>query len=139
MAIDGKLHSRNSRSSSFARLTDLTKMQTCNRVSRVHQGKDWAGTSTHLVEFEVVQQVIQLSVLGVLLELDIVLLQTMQGELGLVVNKDFQRLRKVSAARPPCIVPTFCINFRQVTRTSLPRVALNIMTCLWAGVARKIS
>lgn len=51
-----------------------------------------------LVELEVVQQVVQLSVLGILLELDVVLLQTVQGELGLVVDKDFQGLRDVSEA-----------------------------------------
>lgn len=47
---------------------------------------------THLVELEVVQEVIQLSVLAVLLKLDVVLLQTVQGKLGLVVNEDLKRL-----------------------------------------------
>jgi hypothetical protein len=33
---------------------------------------------------------------------------------------------------------TDCMNFLHVARTSLARVAENIMTCLWAGVARKM-
>lgn len=43
-----------------------------------------------LVEFQRVQQVRQLSVLFLLLQLDVVLLQTMQGQLGFVVNVDLQ-------------------------------------------------
>lgn len=34
---------------------------------------------------------------------------------------------------------TFCMNFLQVGRISLLRVAENIITCLWCGVARKMS
>jgi hypothetical protein len=71
-------------------------MQTCDKVSNA-QMPLMRRPCTHLVELEVVQQIIQLSVLGILLELDVVLLQTVQGELGLVVDKDFQGLRNVSA------------------------------------------
>lgn len=47
---------------------------------------------TDLVELEVVEQVVELSVLLLLLELEEVLLQTVQGELGLVVDVDLERL-----------------------------------------------
>jgi hypothetical protein len=52
---------------------------------------------TYLVELEVVQQIVQLSVLAVLFELDVVLLKTVQGELGLVVDKDLKRLYPVKS------------------------------------------
>lgn len=45
-----------------------------------------------LVEFELVEQVVELAVLGVLGELDKVLLETVQGELGLVIDVDFKGL-----------------------------------------------
>jgi hypothetical protein len=45
-----------------------------------------------LVELEVVQQFIQLAVLLCLAKLDVVLLQTVQGELGLVVDIDLERV-----------------------------------------------
>lgn len=49
----------------------------------------------HLVELEVVQEIIKLSVLGTLLKLDVMLLQTVQSELSLVIDVDFKRLKSV--------------------------------------------
>lgn len=48
---------------------------------------------TDLVELEVVEEVVELAVLLAFLELEVVLLETMEGELGLVVDVDFQGLR----------------------------------------------
>lgn len=47
----------------------------------------------NLVELEVVEQVAELSVLGLLLNVDIVLLETVQGQLSFVVHKNLQRRR----------------------------------------------
>jgi len=47
-----------------------------------------------LVELEVIQEIEQLAVLLILLQLDVVLLQTMEGNLGTIVDKDLQRLRR---------------------------------------------
>lgn len=48
---------------------------------------------TYLVELERVKQVIELSVLCRLSELDVMLLKTVKGELRLVVDVDLERLR----------------------------------------------
>ena len=45
-----------------------------------------------LVEFESVEQLIQLAILLSLAQLDVVLLQTVEGELGLVVDVDLERV-----------------------------------------------
>ena len=50
--------------------------------------------ATDLVELQRVEKVIQLSVLLLLLELDVVLLQSVQSELGLVIDVDLERLQK---------------------------------------------
>lgn len=64
-------------------------MTTCGQsVSR----RQFEAIGANLVEFELVEQVVELAVFGGLLELDVVLLQTMKGELGLVIDVDFQRL-----------------------------------------------
>ena len=47
-----------------------------------------------LVELERVEQVKELSVLLVLLDLDVVLLEAVQGQLGLVVDEDFHGLQR---------------------------------------------
>lgn len=47
-----------------------------------------------LVEFERVEQVEELSVLFVLLDLDVVLLKTVEGQLGFVVDEDFHGLQR---------------------------------------------
>ncbi len=47
-----------------------------------------------LVEFERVEQIEELSVLLVLLDLDIVLLETVEGQLGFVVDEDFHGLQR---------------------------------------------
>jgi len=48
---------------------------------------------THLVELEAVQQIVELSVLLALGELDKVLLKTVEGQLGLVVDVNLEGLR----------------------------------------------
>ena len=74
MQIDGKLHSCSNASSCVARATDLTKMQTCDGgISLVHRASGIA----HLVKLKVVQQVVELPVLLLLLQLEVVLLETM--------------------------------------------------------------
>lgn len=45
-----------------------------------------------LVELKVVKEVVQLAVLLLLAELDVVLLQTVEGELGVVVDVDLKRV-----------------------------------------------
>ena len=45
-----------------------------------------------LVEFQLVKEVVELAVLLGLAKLDVVLLETMEGELGLVVHVDLQRV-----------------------------------------------
>jgi hypothetical protein len=47
---------------------------------------------TDLVELERVEELVELAVLLLLLELDVVLLQTVQRELGLVIDVDLKRL-----------------------------------------------
>jgi len=49
-------------------------------------------TKTHLVELEAVQQVVELSVLLALGELDKVLLKTVQSQLGLIIDVDLEGL-----------------------------------------------
>ena len=94
IAIEGKLHSRRRRSSSVARETDLTKMQTCERKggqrSIEHRGVE--GEVKDLVELQRIEQVIQLAVLGGLLEANVVLLQSVESELLLVVDVDLEGL-----------------------------------------------
>lgn len=45
-----------------------------------------------MIEFEGIKQIVQLSILGRLLDLDEVLLETVQGEFRLVVDIDLERL-----------------------------------------------
>lgn len=70
------------------------------------------------------------------------LLEAVKGELRLVVDKNFKGLHK-SSIRTGGIYkwksPTLAMNFLHVSLISLAKVALNIMTCLWCGVARNIS
>jgi hypothetical protein len=53
-----------------------------------------AAENHDLVELQSIQQVIELSVLLRLCELDVVLLQTVQSQLVLLVNIDFEWLRR---------------------------------------------
>lgn len=46
----------------------------------------------NLVELEVVQKLIQLAVLLLFVELDVVLLQAVEGELGIIIDIDLQRV-----------------------------------------------
>ena len=50
--------------------------------------------STSLVELERIQQLEELAVLLRVLQLDVVLLQPVQGQLGLVVDVDLHRLQR---------------------------------------------
>lgn len=45
-----------------------------------------------LVELESIQQIVELAVLALLVQVDVVLLQTVKGELGLVVDVDLERV-----------------------------------------------
>ena len=49
---------------------------------------------TYLVELKRVQQVVQLAVLGRLVDLDEMLLEPMEGEFSLIIDIDLQRLQK---------------------------------------------
>ena len=49
---------------------------------------------TYLVELKHVQQVVQLAVLGCLVNFDKMLLEPMEGEFNLVIDVDLQRLQK---------------------------------------------
>lgn len=49
-----------------------------------------------LVEFEIVQQVVELPVLLPLLELEVELLKTVESQLGLVINVNFKRLQHIN-------------------------------------------
>ena len=72
-------------------------------------------------------------------KLDKVLLQTVQSQLGLVIDVDLEWLFVSLVQGEQRKQLTDCINFLQVVRISLESVAENIITCLWWGVARKIS
>ena len=66
-------------------------------------GKDWTtrqkvrGLETNLVEFQSVEQLVQLPVLSDFVQLHEVLLESMQGQLRLIVNEYFERLKKVTS------------------------------------------
>lgn len=53
-----------------------------------------------LVEFEVVQQVVELPVLLPLLELEVELLKTVEGQLGLVIDVNFEGLQHIHQLAP---------------------------------------
>jgi hypothetical protein len=50
--------------------------------------------TTHLIELESIEQFVQLAIFLGLLELDVVLLQSVQSQLRLVINKDFKWLQR---------------------------------------------
>jgi hypothetical protein len=54
-----------------------------------------------LIEFEVVKQFVQLPVLASFVKLHIMLLQAMECELGLIINKYFKRLSEKTSAPTP--------------------------------------
>jgi len=96
MQIEGKLHSWRSLSSWVARATDLTKMQTWKKVEGEDQSPSSTsqreGRPTNLVELQGIEEVVQLPVLLLLLKLDVVLLESVKSELGLVVDVNLERL-----------------------------------------------
>lgn len=65
--------------------------------------------TTDLVELEVVEQVVELPVLLLLLQLEVILLQTVQSELGLVIDVDFKRLN-LSNPAPELQPPTHVLH-----------------------------
>lgn len=91
--------------------------------------------STDLVELERVEEIVELSVLGSLVESNKVLLQSVKRKFLLVVDVDFERLQFASISRRLAELKerwrTVCINFLQVGRISFESVAENIITCLW--------
>lgn len=87
----GKLQETKSLSNSMARATDLTKMTTWTGVSRVVER---GAEDAYLIELKRVEQLVQLPVLANFFQLDVMLLQTMEGELRLVVDEDFQGLSR---------------------------------------------
>ena len=60
------------------------------------------------------------------------LLKSVQRELGLVIDKDFEGLSQSSQIYKTVrrVLLTFAMNFLHVARISLAKVALNIITCL---------
>jgi len=97
----------------------------------------------NLVEFQSVKQLVQLPVFPNFIHPHEVLLESVQGQLRFIVDKDFERLeeRQISKGKVDQRTArhTLTMNFLHVTRISLARVALNIMTYLWWGIVRKIS
>ena len=87
MQIDGKFCSVNSWFNAMQRLTALTKMTTCKIMIPVD-----VSTTTRLIELELIEQFEELLVLLVLLQLDVVLLESVQRQLRLVVHVHFHRL-----------------------------------------------
>ncbi len=55
--------------------------------------RDGLDEDDDLVEFERVEQVVELAVLGRLFKANVVLLETVEGELGLVIDVDFKGLQ----------------------------------------------
>jgi len=58
---------------------------------------------TNLVEFQHVKQVKQLPVLFSVLQFDIVLLQAMQCQFGVIINEYFQWLQEIEYTYNPAI------------------------------------
>lgn len=90
MLILGKLQDTRSLSNSIARATDFTKMTTFTSIRR--RKSRFSLEVTYLIELEAVQQFIQLPVLPNLLQLNVMLLKTVERELGFIVNKDLKGL-----------------------------------------------
>lgn len=93
----------------------------------------------YLIELQIVQQIEKFAVLLVLLQFDVVLLKAVQGQFGVVVHIDFHGLESaIGFWNDRTQIGTCCMNFLQMTRSSLGRVALNIITCFSVGVCLKI-
>ena len=75
----------------MVRCTDFMKMTTCKR--RALASPPTARALAHLIELERVEQLDQFAILLVLFELDIMLLETVKRELGIVINVNFHRLQ----------------------------------------------
>ena len=65
-------------------------MQTCHRVSQHQISED---VTAHLVELEIVEEIVEFPVLLLFFQLVVELLQSVQSQLGLVVDVDLQGLR----------------------------------------------
>jgi hypothetical protein len=73
----------------MARATDFTKMTTLRRIE--HQWER-VNECLYLVEFEGVEQIVQLPILADFLQFDVMLLQAMKGQLCLIIDKNLERL-----------------------------------------------
>ena len=95
MAILGKLQDTRSLSNSMARATDFTKMTTYTTVvnNRRIYTRDLA---TNLIEFECIEKFVELPVFAGLVQLDVVLLETVQRQFRLVVNENLKWLVQLS-------------------------------------------
>lgn len=60
-------------------------VQFCSSLSALHKDNG-------LVELQLIKQLIEFAVLLLLIQLDVVLLKTVQGKFGLVINIDFKRV-----------------------------------------------
>ena len=58
---------------------------------------------THLIELQGVQKLVQLAVLALLVQHDVVLHQTVQGELGLIVHIDLHGLQAPTHKNNACV------------------------------------
>ena len=76
----------------MARATDFTKMTTLEMIAINEGCRRHSLRQTHLVELQRIEKLVQLSVLLHLLEIYVVLLQSMQSKLRFVVHENFQRL-----------------------------------------------
>lgn len=105
IAIAGKFCSTSSCARAIHLCTDFTKIMTyniqcymlnLNKCCRVHYSKlilQLLYIFLYLVEFQNVQQFKQLSVFLVVLQFDIVLLETMESQFGIVIHVDLHWLK----------------------------------------------
>lgn len=127
--IDGKLHSTSNRFNSCAHVGSPS-----SRESTYLAALDPVDVDHDLVEFLVVQNIGQLSVLSLFFNGQMILLETMESQVLLVVHIYFNGLSRSVRMRPLWSQLTCCVNFLLVDLTSGGAVAENIITCLWAGV-----
>lgn len=105
IAIAGKFCSTSSCARAIHLCTDFTKIMTyniqcymlnLNKCCRVHYSKlilQLLYIFLYLVEFQNVQQFKQLSVFLIVLQFDIVLLETMKSQFGIVIHVDLHWLK----------------------------------------------
>ena len=72
--------------------SDTGKVALAQELVKFGSTKSTLDENDDLVEFEVVQQLIELTILLAFTELDVVLLKTVKGKLGLVIDVNLQRV-----------------------------------------------